>query len=115
MQNRSNDASIREETSSQASDSAPVPGGPAPQLIVEHDVDGYFEVQVRRVLASLATSPYRVVRIRALPFLPDAVQYQATGAEIRLLFYAALRRGFGSIDWAIVGDLLSGSFPGKDC
>ena len=86
-----------------------------PQVVVERDFDGYFEAQVRRILTSLPTSPYRVVRIRAVPFLPDAVQYRAAGDEILLLFYAALRRGFGSIDWAIVGDLLRGDFSNKVC
>ena len=88
------------------------PEAPTPQIIIERDFDGYFEGQVRQILASLSTSPYRIVRIRATPFLPDAVQYRVTGDEILILFYAALRRGFGKIDWAMVGDLLRGEFPG---
>jgi len=34
------------------------------------------------------------------------------GDEILILFYAALRSGFGEIDWTMVGDLLRGEFPG---
>ena len=92
------------------------PEAPTPQIIIERDFDGYFEDRVRQILASPSGSPsgspYRIVRIRATPFLPDAVQYRVTGDEILILFYAALRSGFGEIDWAMVSDLLHGEFPG---
>lgn len=86
---------------------------PTPQIIIDRDFDGYFEGRVRQILASLPSSPYRIIRIHATPFLPDAVQYCVTGDEIRVSFYAALRKGFGEIDWTMVGDLLLGKFPGK--
>ena len=84
-----------------------------PQIIIERDFDGYFESRVRQILASFSSSPYRIVRIRVAPFLPNAVQYRVTGDEILILFYASLRSGFGEIDWAMVGDLLRGEFPDK--
>jgi len=42
---------------------------PTPQIIIERDFDGYFEDRVRQILTSLSDSPYRIVRIRATPFL----------------------------------------------
>lgn len=76
-------------------------------VVVVRDFDGYFEGAVRASLARVKC-PYERISVRAGPYLPDAVQFEIHGAELRLTFYSGLRHGFGQIDWATVDDLVAG-------
>jgi hypothetical protein len=81
-------------------------------VVVVKDFDGFFEKRVRDILSMLdedERSAYRVIRIKATPYLPDAVQYEIRDDELTLTFYSGLRNGFGTLNWSLVIDLIRGS------
>ncbi len=79
-----------------------------PTIVIERDFDGYFEARVREAVARKGGSRHDVIRVDATPYLSDALRYEidADKKEIRLLFYSALRAGFGSINWHDLDSIL---------
>jgi len=76
------------------------------QVVVHQDYDGYFESRVRGLLAEKANPKHSVVHVNALPWLPDGCQYESKDGVLHLTFYAALRAGFGNLDWNDVKGIL---------
>jgi hypothetical protein len=70
-----------------------------PSVEVKLDYDGYFECLVKRWIAVKAGNfNHHTIVVSAMPFLPDAVQYASGNRKLELLFYSALRSGFGGIN-----------------
>ena len=75
------------------------------EIVVERDFDGYFEHLARRILARADALghalKYRRVVVDAGPWRADALRVvHVDDATVRLEFYSALRKGFGSLSGA---------------
>jgi hypothetical protein len=72
------------------------------EVVVLHDFDGYFEHLTRRILARADALGhalrYKVVQVDAAPYRGDGLRVVEVDPDtVRLDFYSALRKGFGSL------------------
>jgi hypothetical protein len=72
--------------------------GEYPEIVIGKDYDGYFQGLVERMVKAKMTGfQHRKIVVEAVPFLPDACQYQSHEDVLYLQFYSALRAGFGEL------------------
>lgn len=68
-----------------------------PTLIVDRDYGGYFEELVRSWIERKKDFRHRTIRVTAAPYMGDAVSYRSSNTILYLVFYSALRCGFGQL------------------
>lgn len=73
---------------------------PQPEIVVESDYEGYFESMVRHQLTKVAESKRERIIISSGPYRSYGCQFEISedGKVLKLDFYSALRRGFGSFN-----------------
>lgn len=68
------------------------------KLIVEQDYDGYFERLTKQIVGYVRNPKYKEVVVTSGPYRLDAVSvYKISDDAVRLDYYAALRKGFGTL------------------